>query len=199
MEQLSIAERVVLAEIAFLHSNGECFASNDHFARLLGCSPSNARKIVYKLTEHGVVVNVSKIGHHRRVLCPNVGTAHVQNWTPPCPKLDNITDKENTTPKPKPKREVFKRPNLDMVQLWFSENDAPTLAGAFFDYYESNGWVQGRGKPIRDWHAAARRWIRNQKQWNNEKRQRGFDKLKFDADTIRSWANDKNNGGNSSR
>jgi hypothetical protein len=164
---------------------------------MLGCSTSNARKIIYKLVDHGAIVNVSKNGHQRRVLCPNVGVARVQNWTPPCPKLDNVENKENTTPKPTPKRKVFERPNLDMVQTWFSENGNPTMAGPFFDYYESNGWVQGRArKPIRDWHAAARGWIRNQNKWNNEKQQRGFDKLKFNADTIRSWANDKNNGGN---
>ena len=31
----------------------------------------------------------------------------------------------------------------------------------FFDFYETNGWVQGKGKkPIVSWQAAARRWIR---------------------------------------
>ena len=161
LDYLSIAERIVLAEIVFLHANGECFASNDHFATMLGCSVSNARKIVYKLIEHGAVVNMSKIGHQRRVLCPNVAIEHVQNWTPPCPKLDNVKDKENTTPKPKPIERAQRRPKLDMVQTWFSENGAPTLADAFFEYYEANGWVQGRArKPIKNWQAAARGWIR---------------------------------------
>lgn len=31
----------------------------------------------------------------------------------------------------------------------------------FFDYYEAIGWVQGKGKPIRKWQAACRRWHRN--------------------------------------
>lgn len=34
-------------------------------------------------------------------------------------------------------------------------------ASSFFDHYTANGWVQGRGKPIRDWQAACRNWIRN--------------------------------------
>ena len=31
----------------------------------------------------------------------------------------------------------------------------------FHDYYTTNGWTQGKGKPIRDWKAAARTWARN--------------------------------------
>jgi hypothetical protein len=34
-------------------------------------------------------------------------------------------------------------------------------AERFFDYYEANGWVQGRGKPIKDWKAAVRNWHKN--------------------------------------
>lgn len=34
-------------------------------------------------------------------------------------------------------------------------------AGKMWDHYKSNGWVQGRGKAIKDWQAAARIWMRN--------------------------------------
>ena len=34
-------------------------------------------------------------------------------------------------------------------------------AEGFWDHYKSNGWVQGRGKPIKDWEASVRIWIRN--------------------------------------
>ena len=40
-------------------------------------------------------------------------------------------------------------------------------AMAFFDYYEANGWTQGKNKPIKDWKAAARGWIRRTPQFKN--------------------------------
>lgn len=194
MSKLSVSERVMLAEIVFLDSNGQCFASNDHFARLLDCSKSNARKMVYNLIECGAIVRLSKNGHGQRVLCPNAAIVGVQNWTPPRPDLDTIENKVKT--KPKKQRVARTCPNLDTCQNWFAENGAAEMAGAFFDYYETNGWVQGAAKkPIRNWEAAARGWIRRQKQYNGEKQQRGFNRQKFDAGSIAAWANDKNNGG----
>lgn len=194
LDSLTIAERIVLSEIAFLDSQGRCFANNNHFGRLLGCSASNARKIIYSLLDAGVVVRVSASGHGERVLCPNLAAAHVQTWTPPCPNPDTVKDK--TESKPKTQKRTPTRPNLDMVREWFRKNNAPTMAEPFFDFYDANGWVQGKGKPIRNWEAAARGWIRRQNQWNNENKQRGFDRLKFSADNIRAWADGKNNPGN---
>ena len=35
-------------------------------------------------------------------------------------------------------------------------------ASYFYDYYESNGWCVGK-KPMKDWKAAVRNWMRNEK------------------------------------
>lgn len=36
----------------------------------------------------------------------------------------------------------------------------PEMGANFWDYYESNGWKVGGKTPMKNWHAAARRWIR---------------------------------------
>lgn len=60
-------------------------------------------------------------------------------------------------------------PNLEKVENFFSARTktfwpletSKQEAGNFFDHYEANGWVQGKGKPIVKWEAAAHKWIRN--------------------------------------
>ena len=45
----------------------------------------------------------------------------------------------------------------------------------FLDYYESVGWVQGRGKPIKDWKACMRNWNTRQKEWAKERSENNAD------------------------
>ena len=62
------------------------------------------------------------------------------------------------------KRIVYKtkKPTLEEVKEYCLERNNNVDAEAFIDYYEANGWVQGKGKPIKDWKACVRTWERNQ-------------------------------------
>ncbi len=42
-----------------------------------------------------------------------------------------------------------------------------TEASKFFFHYEMNGWIAGNNNPIRDWEAAARKWMLNTSTYNN--------------------------------
>ncbi len=58
----------------------------------------------------------------------------------------------------------MKRPTLNEVKAYCTERNSNVDAEAFFFYYETNGWVQGKGKPIRNWHACLSTWERRNKQ-----------------------------------
>lgn len=63
----------------------------------------------------------------------------------------------------------FKRPTDEDVYAYFVAQGWPyTEAGAFYDYYESNGWRVGRN-PMKDWQAAARNWVKRSKERNTPK------------------------------
>ncbi len=57
----------------------------------------------------------------------------------------------------------FTRPSVKDVSDYCLQRKNSVDAQAFVDHYETNGWVQGKGKPIKNWKAAVRTWEKNQK------------------------------------
>ena len=53
------------------------------------------------------------------------------------------------------------RPTLEEIAEYCIQRKSSVDPQHFFDYYEANGWVQGKGKPIKDWKAAVRTWESN--------------------------------------
>lgn len=62
----------------------------------------------------------------------------------------------------RPPRTRFSPPSLDDVAAYCRERANGIDAQRFLDYYAANGWVQGKGKPIRDWKACVRTWERSE-------------------------------------
>lgn len=55
----------------------------------------------------------------------------------------------------------FCPPTLEEVKMYCEERQNDVDAERFFDYYSANGWVQGKGTPIKDWKACVRTWEKN--------------------------------------
>ena len=70
-------------------------------------------------------------------------------------KLSNDNSKEY-----KVKR--FVKPTIDQIADYIKENNLHFDAEAFFDSYESKGWLVGKS-PMKDWKAACRTWEHNRK------------------------------------
>lgn len=56
---------------------------------------------------------------------------------------------------------IFVPPTVLEVAEYCVERGNKVDAEAFVNFYTANGWVQGKGKPIKDWKAAVRIWERN--------------------------------------
>lgn len=61
------------------------------------------------------------------------------------------------------KNNIFVPPTVLEVAEYCQERKNNVSAEAFVDFYTANGWVQGKGKPIKDWKAAVRTWEKNGK------------------------------------
>ncbi len=56
----------------------------------------------------------------------------------------------------------FTPPTLDEVRAEVAARSLPVDPEAFLAHYQANGWVQGRGKPVRDWCACLTTWAKNE-------------------------------------
>ncbi|TGL35592.1 helix-turn-helix domain-containing protein [Leptospira perdikensis] len=64
---LNLTEKVLLAEIVSLYRVGECFASNEHFSKLLGVRPDSASRMISKLKKLGYIKQTGFDGRKRKL------------------------------------------------------------------------------------------------------------------------------------
>ena len=60
----------------------------------------------------------------------------------------------------------FIKPTIEEVKEYSKSKNLNLDAEDFWNYYESKGWVVGK-TPMKNWHSAASRWARNQKEFKN--------------------------------
>ncbi len=125
---------------------------------------------------------------YTNVICVNINRecgnenqqSKVKNSTVNKSKEDSRAPAAPTDPKILDKREkktrqAFVPPTLRQAEEYFihllgnpknqnywPEDRCKNEAGTFIDHYVANGWKQGRGKPIVNWQAACRNWVRNE-------------------------------------
>lgn len=170
-ENLNSSQKLFYGEItALTFKTGECWASNNYFARLYKVSPSVITNWVKALErENLIVVDYEKNGKEitkriiRIVGIQNIEYVFNKNGEGYSKYIkENNTSNNNTSNK----KEIYKekrfiKPTLEEVKEYCLERNNNVDAEAFIDYYEANGWVQGKGKPIKDWKACVRTWERN--------------------------------------
>jgi hypothetical protein len=82
-------------------------------------------------------------------------------------KEREIQEREKDEPeaedKPMPKRTVFIKPTREEILAYCRERQSTVSSSAFYDFYESKGWMVGKNH-MKDWKAAVRTWEQKDKQ-----------------------------------
>ncbi len=73
-------------------------------------------------------------------------------------RLGEVRKGESAADKPPKRPRRFIPPTVSEVRAYCTERRNSVDPERFVDYYAACGWVQGRGKPIRDWNACVRLW-----------------------------------------
>lgn len=175
-DRLTALEKMILMEIDSLDNEGGCFASNEYLAEFCQCSKSKVSAAVSKLRRLGFVRVLSFDGRKRVLgscLSFSVGQP-TKNEKSAYQNLEEIVLEDSTSESTnecmaKPKTRRFQPPTLEEALAYADERGYSIDVRHFIDYYTANGWTQGRGKPIRDWRAAMRNWVRNDRNWNPRK------------------------------
>lgn len=79
----------------------------------------------------------------------------------PAPAPIHTERGDTATPAASP-RHKFIPPRLDEIRAEVTARGISVDPEAFFAHYEANGWVQGRGKPVKNWRACLITWAKNE-------------------------------------
>ena len=180
--RLTLVEKALYAEIDSFSGNGKTFhKSNETIQLEYGVSRPTISKAIKKLTDFGFIeaafdgrTRHLTVQADRKIFTGRGKESFGQQEKNLRAEGKNSTStntiertEENTS-----KKRGTRPKDLDEVLESFKKVGAEeSEALAFFDYYEANGWTQGRNKPIKDWKAAARGWIRRSHQFKKNDRQ----------------------------
>lgn len=188
-ENLSLKARGLLVTMLSLPDNWQ-FSENGLCSIFKKDGQSSIRSGLKELEEAGYLVRTrtrDSLGRVSSVDWTIYDYPHFENHNVAKPNLDlqpqlntnkSKTEGSNTE---REKRKRFIPPTLEEVAAYCNERHNSVNPSAFVDFYSANGWVQGRGKPIRDWKAAVRTWERRDKENPKPKQTRS---AKEDYDEI---------------
>jgi predicted transcriptional regulator len=139
---------------------GVYFGSISHTAEALNISRRAAADVLNRLVERGVVTR-------KHVVMDGVQRCMYKAVVP-----DEAKAPPSSPPSGRSRRgSEFQRPTVEEVKEYCRQRGNDVDAERFVDFYEANGWVQGRGKRIKDWKAAVRTWEKGSNKTGNNGKQ----------------------------
>lgn len=78
-------------------------------------------------------------------------------------RMEDVNEDVNVIKKRVVKSNIFIPPTLEEVKKYFAEKKTKIDPIAFHAHYETNGWKQGAGRPIKNWKACLVTWEQRRK------------------------------------
>jgi len=177
-KELTPNAKLLYSEITCLtNKNGKCWASNNYFAGLYGVSKETISRWISKLATKGYInLSFSYVGNTKQVEKRIISLNPIDKIiNTPIKRqggvdkkvkggIDKIVKDNTTSINTTSNNNIEGKPSsLDEVNNYFLEKNFDlSEAINFFEYYENNGWKQGKNK-MKKWKLAANRWMRNYK------------------------------------
>lgn len=167
-ENLKANEKLMYGEItALTYKTGECWASNNYFARLYKTTPQAISKWILNLSKYGYLsIDYEYEGKMIKKRILKVSTnidrginKYLEGYQQKI-KENNTSNNITSIKKEIYKEKKFKKPTLEEVKEYCLERKNNVDAELFINYYESNGWKVGKNS-MKDWKACVRTWERN--------------------------------------
>ena len=164
-------EKLLYGEITALsYKTGECWASNNYFAKLYNVTPQAISFWINNLKNKGyITVEYIKKGKsiEKRIIrlgvsiyvdrvSTNVDGGYQQMFKENNTSINNTSIKENI------KRKDFEKPTIEEIAQYCTERNNSIDAEEFYDFYESKAWHIGKNK-MKDWKACVRTWEKRNK------------------------------------
>lgn len=163
--KLKGTELLVYAVIyGFSQAEGQRYTGSlQYLAEWCGATKRSVQTALKSLTDRGYIQREDKLINGVKFVeyfvgIEKISTGGIEKFSTniiDINNIDNYINNKTTTKK-------TAKPTLEEVQAYCAERHNKVDPAKFYDYYEANGWVQGKaGKPVKDWRACVRTWERN--------------------------------------
>lgn len=165
-EELAPNEKLLYGEItALCNKTGQCFATNDYFAKLYKVETGSVSRWVSNLIKQGFItssIDKSK-GNVRYIqlnqyLLTKMSIPINKNVNTPINKNVNHNNTSNNNTNNKESRTKFVPPTLEEVKQYAKEKNRLDLADRFYNYFTEGKWVDSKGNKVKNWKQKFLTW-----------------------------------------
>ena len=147
---------------------------------------------IYHLNSLVVQNNIKNVPQCEPQNNPQTDPQSVPQCEPQSVPINKHKLNETSKEVPKGTKKKFIPPSVEEVRAYCIERGNGIDADLFIDHYTANGWVQGQGKPIKDWKACVRTWEKRKgttnthkkNGFNNYEQQRQYDFNNLELDLL---------------